>query len=309
MNKEILNCAIISPMFSFGSDRRSPELRTSELKALMRYIFRIANTELMTSRLFEAEARRFGDAEKHASPVRLQMKPQPDKIMKQSYESLLLHEKKTKNTKNTKNKVPCFPTGESFQIVIRTKLDTDLAWYREWITLSLILGGIGKRTRRGRGCVAVDNPNITKQNILYWIADRLNELNQGASGQDTSSYKVLNNEIAANTQLSRFKRPIIEKIKLGREINDINDFLTMVDIASHEIKKNSSQFGSRFATGFAGKSQWRFASSLIVSLTRTHDHAVFPVYTYVKAVHNRKELDRNYQERDRFISYIEGERH
>lgn len=39
-----LNCTIISPMFSYGN-QRAAELRPSELKGLMRYMFRAAILE------------------------------------------------------------------------------------------------------------------------------------------------------------------------------------------------------------------------------------------------------------------------
>lgn len=61
-----LNCTIISPMFSYGNQRT--ELRPSELKGLMRYMFRAAILEPDTKNLYKLESKYFGNAEKIASP-------------------------------------------------------------------------------------------------------------------------------------------------------------------------------------------------------------------------------------------------
>ncbi|NKI20068.1 type III-B CRISPR module RAMP protein Cmr1 [Paenibacillus dendritiformis] len=316
-----LNCTIISPMFSAGNQRA--ELRPSELKGLMRYMFRAAILESETKELYKLESKYFGNAEKDASPVRLQFKPPTLPATSQKF---LLH-----RTEEKKNKQFGFPRDTTFELVIRTRHNNDkdskkypdIKEYEEWLALSLVLGGMGKRTRRGRGCVALDEQHsVPKEKLLTWIAEKLNEWNhkagitKGAVCGD-SPYRVIDDhtiETAETVDLNGFCRPVIEKIILGKEIKDkdVCKFLEVVDDASHEIKRRHPK--KRFATGFAvGKE--RFASSVIVSVTRTADQILLPVYTYVKAVYqkdNQKDdqkngaFDTDYEERNEFISIIEG---
>ncbi|BFH24987.1 hypothetical protein PMJ11TS3_65840 [Paenibacillus melissococcoides] len=291
----------------------------------MRYMFRAAILEPDTKNLYKLESKYFGNAEKIASPVRLQIKPPTLPATSQKF---LLHRKE-----ETKNRQFGFRRG-TFELVIRTRHNNDkdnkkypdIGEYKEWIALSLVLGGMGKRTRRGRGCVALDEQHsVPKEKLLTWIAKKLNEWNHKAGITNSAacggfSYRVIDDhtiETAETVDLNGFCRPVIEKIILGKEIKDIDKFLAAVDRATHTHRINELKLNplkKRFATGFAvGKE--RFASSVIVSVTRTADQILLPVYTYVKAVYqkdNQKDdqengaFDTDYKERDKFISIIEG---
>ena len=315
-----LNCTIISPMFSAGNQQRA-ELRPSELKGLMRYMFRAAILESDTKELYQLESKYFGNAEKDASPVRLQFKPPTLPATSQKF---LLHRKE-----ETKNRQFGFRHDTTFELVIRTRHNNDkvskkypdIKEYEEWIALSLVLGGMGKRTRRGRGCVALDEHHqhsVPKEKLLTWIAEKLNNWNRkagitnGAACGDFPSRVIDDHtiETAETVDLNRFCRPVIEKIILGKEIKDIDKFLAAVDRATHRIKKDFDPPEKGFATGFVGRGfpgTTRFASSVIVSVTRTADHVLLPVYTYVKAIYQKDgAFDTDYKERNTFISFIEG---
>jgi CRISPR-associated protein Cmr1 len=306
-NKRILTCNVISPMFSYGGDL---ELRPTELKALMRYMYRAAMLEPDTTKLFEKESDKFGDAEKQASPVRLQM--QLNSHLEPYYQRLLLHKpKEWEDYQSGKKKVmknypkKCFAPDTRFKLIIRTRnKNTDIHWYENWVKLSLILGGMGKRSRRGRGCVAVDNMPSTKQNLMEWVKTQLNHINS-----EDDSYQLNNNEIINHSVLLKdLKRPVIEKIRLGKEITDIDKFLTAVDKASHHIKRNFKPKGN-FATGFA-KGRERFASSIIISVIKVEDKGkaiLLPIYTFVKPIHEKYnfEQDKANNERNTFISKME----
>ncbi|MCB8818365.1 type III-B CRISPR module RAMP protein Cmr1 [Desulfosporosinus shakirovi] len=309
MNKSILHCAVISPMFSYGNQKL--ELRPTELKGIMRYIYRIANHSVDTKLLYKVESKYFGDAEEHASPVRLQMKVAGIKL---GLQPLLLH--KPIDDKNKKK--PHFEIGTTFDVVIRTlfRANKDVdekphEWYKELVLLSIVLGGLGKRTRRGRGCVTTTElTQKNNQQLLMWVTDHLNEIND-----NKFLYEIKNGVIVAVADLSRFKRPVIEKIEIGKEIKDINAFLESVDEAAHTIKCtwHKRMPDDKFATGFVvpkrdSNGSGRFSSSVIVSVTQTSD-GIFPIYTYVKAIYNSSPLDIDCQERDEFISLIKGGLH
>lgn len=303
MEKLMMDCEIITPLFSSGIDPKKAELRTSELKALMRYVYRIASNTLETKELYKEEARLFGDAENHASPIRLQLvgkNLEPDKNV-----PLLLHKGFPKSK--------CFPVGRTFSIVLRKFLNKgeSLQFYQNLIILSLILCGLGKRSRRGRGCSVVDAgesvPHLTRETLLPWIADQLNLINEQTTVTDHETYIFDNHKIKVHPKAyknwSEHNRPVIEEIRVGKPIDDIKDFLTRVDLASHKIKKKYASREKLFATGYAD-GRGRFASSLIISVTRTSDEKLFPVYTFVKAVVGDRPLDSDYKERYEMVKSI-----
>ncbi|MFD7522663.1 hypothetical protein [Paenibacillus chitinolyticus] len=305
MNKETLNCELITPMFSSGMDTKKAELRASELKALMRYVYRISNQTLDTQKLYEEEARLFGDAEKHASPIRLQLVAGE---LKTERKLLLLHPKA-----GHKPISECYPEKGTYSIVLRKFLNKGegMSFYRNLILLSFILGGMGKRSRRGRGCSAVVNagesaPDLTREALLPWMTEQLNLLNAtSASPAYVLEKDIIRFHPNRYENWSRYNRPVIEKIRLGKPINNVNKFLLEVDLASHKIKLSPPK-NNLFATGYAYKGS-KFASSLLISVTRTSKGELLPVYTFVKAVVDRNTpLDKDHTERNEMISFIEG---
>lgn len=309
MDKRVIDCEIITPMFSSGSNRAEAEFRVSELKALMRYTFRIASNIVESRELYKKEAQLFGDAEQHASPIRIQV---VEKELPKKREALLLH-------KSTQP-VGCLIAGGTFEIVLRKFLDKgeDLDFYQNLLRLSLILGGLGKRSRRGRGCIAWNHDhtgdyasNLTSESLLYWVTKQLNILNGHSANSENPAYIMRDGQIDIHPQLKatwdQHQRPVIERICIGEPILNITDYLKKVDQASHDIKKYYPAKDSLFATGYT--TGGRFASSLLISVTRIGDEQLIPVYTFVKAIINRNKyqqaLDIDHEERTRMISLIE----
>jgi CRISPR-associated protein Cmr1 len=99
-------------MFSYGNQKL--ELRPTELKGMMRYIYRIVNHSVDTKLLYKVESKYFGDAEEHASPVGLQMKVTG---VKPGWQQLLLH--KPIDDKNRKKQH--FEIGTTFDVIIDRK--------------------------------------------------------------------------------------------------------------------------------------------------------------------------------------------
>jgi CRISPR-associated protein Cmr1 len=159
----------------------------------------------------------------------------------------------------------------------------------------------------------VTTTELTQKNnkqLLSWVTEQLNKING-----NKSLYEIKDGVIVAVADQSGFKRPVIEKIEIGKEIKDINAFLQSVDEATHTIKCTGHNRipADKFATGFVvpkrdSNGSGRFSSSVIVSVTQTSD-GIFPIYTYVKAIYNSSPLDIDCQERDEFISLIEGGLH
>ncbi|MCS7459010.1 hypothetical protein N0M98_02545 [Paenibacillus doosanensis] len=308
MEKRVIDCEIITPMFSSGSMSTEAEFRVSELKALMRYTYRIASNIVQTKHLYQTENQLFGDAEHHASPIRIQV---VEKNLPKRREPLLLHK--------PARPVECLLDGGAFEIVLRKFLDKgeNLDFYQNLLILSLILGGLGKRSRRGRGCIAFAHAYehalyLTRETLLPWVTEQLNVLNGQLANSENATYMLNDGEISIHPKLKtiwdQHKRPVIERVCLGKPVSNVRSYLKKVDQASHDIKKYYKPVNRNFfATGYIGGG--RFASSLLISVTRTSNGQLIPVYTFVKAIIDPKKqeqvLDINYEERNKMISLIE----
>ncbi|WP_066194113.1 RAMP superfamily CRISPR-associated protein [Gracilibacillus timonensis] len=308
--KEILHCEVISPMLSHGNLdnglKTKPELRSTELKALMRQTYRMAKMTQTTTDLFQHESIYFGDAQSKASPISIQMyESQQNRnadIVDTSSKLFFYKEQGRRN--------PIAHTIQKdslFDIILRykgyrmeEKADMSIRWYINLLKLSAILGGIGGRSRRGRGCFIV--PNMSNHSdLLDWMVQQLNNFN------DNCPYKVEKPSTIKNKQgHTKRNHPIIEEIRLGKEVSKVEDFLQRVDKAAHEIKQDTNKYHYKRTTGFA-ESGKRFASSLIVSITKTKDEKLIPVYTFVEAIQGGRPITETNQERDNFVKKVEKE--
>lgn len=328
-------CRVISPMFSYGNGLLEP--RATEIKGLLRNTYRIANPDLDLKTLYQYETMLFGghsldksgEIAMKASPLRIQMYEQ--KLKSDTDKQLLrLHVKeRVSYDENNKQQVnygqPCFRRGKLFEIILSITSECDdfssiphlknedpVRWYTELFHLMLVLCGIGKRSRRGRGCMTADKLlQIPESELPKWVAAHLNEV------CGTRAYTESGNRVSMLESFgSAHDRPFIKEIRFGKLQNaaDVNEYLKKVDKASHEIK---GDFRWPNATGFArgqsrfARGQSRFASSVIVSLTEIRD-GVVPVYTLLNPVCNGNQLGNTikfykpFEEQNDFIKRIEA---
>jgi|GEM_PF-2567247 len=297
---------VISPMFSYGLRHRL-EARPTELKGLLRNTFRISNPKLHLDELYKLEVELFGGQLEEsgtvvvkASPLRIQMSEQKVNSDK-SVQRLRLHRDKDGNNPS----FSMFKIDSKFNLklsvnyqnvdfdkipFIKTK-DELIQWYTDLFHLSLIIGGIGKRSRRGRGCMTTDDlMKISVNKLPGKVAELLNSMSKDKPyiayeksvklqipKENTNIKDNQNNQVVEN-------RPYITEIRFGHQLKDITNggieqYLKKVDNASHEIK---IRYKKSYAIGFV-ESGNRFASSVIVSLVEIKD-GIIPVYTFLNTV-------------------------
>lgn len=308
MEEKMVVCTLITPMFSFGAYENNLELRTAELKGAMRYMYRIA-CPAITRILAEDEAQLFGAAtgagrlEEHASPIRLMIRGN----MKNQSKDLLLH-------RETKRKIlPCFVDG---QIQITAYLNpvilrkssglcqkVDLEWYENLIKLSLILCGMGRRSRKGRGCFDIADMTFqNKQEMLEWICKTLNEIAAVSSQKVAGAFEVKNQKILSTIDC-RDKRPVIQKIWAGQRIEHthIEGYLLAVDQACHKLKEGDTELARITGNGSHDR---KFASPLLIRIVKTKE-GYYPVYMLIKGVCNGRIIDFNCSQREQFIGELE----
>lgn len=335
MEERVLKGQLLTHMFSFGENRNVPEFRATELKGAMRYLYRITCPAVVKD-LYKCEAELFGGSAGenegragHASPIQLlvsalnQETLEPNPVVKKK---LLLH-------KDNGCELTSLYEGE-FQIKIRKNIHiqesslskkADLDWYKNLAGLSLIMCGMGKRSRKGRGRMMLEEYQLKgKADALKWICSVLNQIAGVQNVENRELYKVENEHIQPCTQLVKSNfwkgelfRPVIKKVILGSplfkvkecaekmEQGDVQDFLRRVDVACHNLlalchgKDGEGMFGDligqqhiELRATMGAEIGERLASSLIIGLIKTED-GVYPVYTLVKAFKQEEKKKKN----------------
>lgn len=323
MEEKTMICTLVTPMFSYGAYQiKHSEMRITELKGIMRYTYRIISPCRSVQQLKEVEDELFGGAaesnessSKHASPLRMLIR---DDSLIRGNSRLLMH-KKERNPQ-----MECFVSG-SFRILLRLNPHTsrvmqkrfpmvDLNWYEDLIELSLTLCGLGKRSRKGRGSVAVmDRCFDDKQKILEWILSKLNQFasicpdtNTIGANDNKKYYIAEDDKIYSIFNAQGYNRPVIQAIYLGKRIEEtqVREYLRAVDKTCHDEKGRSSSEGDKFVTG--GSYGKRFASSLLLSFIKTVE-GIYPLYTFITPVCRDIKIERDKRVREQFIQKVETE--
>lgn len=348
MEEKTLKCTLITPLYSYGAyQNKIPEIRTSQLKGIMRYTYRIACPARYTKNLFTNETHLFGgaagdhsDTPGQASPLRLLVREGSDIRMENA---ALLYHKATDPKKNQNPAMNHFKEG-SFSVTLRLNpliksqmppyfREINLDWYVDIAALSLMLCGLGRRSRKGRGSVFIHEKKFeSPEAALTWICSVLNRIAVTTKGVKKSAYKRNEFEIIPEPNYghgqasdhyfnySEITRPVIQKIRIGGKLGQCSaeQYLKALDLCCHnlelkEIKDDAGVPLDKYITGNE-KHKERLASPLIISLLRIGED-IYPLYTFVKALaplnrdHNAPasdEFDPDCRQRMTFIKHLEN---
>lgn len=308
MKKKIVIGEAISPIVSQDGSQML-DLRPSEWKALMRSTWRSLQRDPSTEKLYKREVAYFGGvlaSHSVAAPIRFQTKLKEPVNKKR--EVMLLH-------RASGFKKNAYSYGTSFEYVFRYQphmVDSSVVdTYVELFELSLLLGGIGLRSRRGRGAVSPKRIiegkerdvliGETAEEVAEEIFQKIIRIDQNApfARNETIIYRTVNDA-------SHVKYPVLEKIEVGQPIgDDVTSFLKRVDQTSHHVKKHGPPGNCGFLTGEGGTS--RFSSSLVITLVRSGTN-IYPLYVQLRAVKGNRVLNASPERDDRieFINQLEG---
>jgi CRISPR-associated protein Cmr1 len=285
MEKLTFNCEVITPMFLAGADGATPELRPASIKGALRFWWRAMHGELEWKKLAEEEGKIFGDTKQRSSIlIRIDKK-----LSKVSKDYLLPH----KMRENERSIANCFPASElyneSFEVtltLVNNNCGLNVEQVKSLFILTCILGGFGKRSRRGAGSVNVKSLEfITKINQGGNVETAVNNKVEITPIESLESILNLINEIKINkykldknaiipVNPSEYKNefPYIKEIKIGSSIKAIKD----IGLATHDIM-NSEPFIYKTTVG-AGKP--RLASPVYISILQN----LHPVITTLNLV-------------------------
>jgi len=231
MKRIVLTCETVTPMFMYGADGKTPELRPSEFKGMMRFWWRAARAETDIAKLKVNEAKLFGGtgSGEGKSKVKLQVlyNLPPNMIgrnLKDDYGLVWDFDHDSRSLKGDhagiayllystilpgKEKAYMKP-GFVFNIVISSIDELAYKHALSALWLAICFGGFGTRSRRGGGNVVVTKvsgdsyginfiPNGNdKKSLGDWINANLfvlGSIHVARSTKETVQYSTLPNTI------------------------------------------------------------------------------------------------------------------
>lgn len=262
-------CEVITPMFLAGADGTTPELRPASIKGALRFWWRAMNGHLEWKKMLELEGKIFGNTQQRSSLI---IRIEQD-LGKTSKESLLPHK--------GGSLTPCFPkSDESFIVKFSlTKIENDfnLESIKALFILTSILGGLGKRSRRGFGSFRITNINnqaYSEEQKLENLLPFMNVLVVKNSANE-DKFKIDRNRIILNSKslyrdLGEF--PYVTEIHIGTQVKTVSE----IGNSTHKVMSSDS-FLYKSTVG-AGKP--RFASPIYISMLKEN----LPIITTLKTV-------------------------
>lgn len=243
---------IITPLAIGGALPRSLELRPASLKGALRFWWRAINTDLPLDEMKKAEGGIFGSSAEDQGKAKFSVQILAKKLKQRSY-SPIYHERGRWG-------IEAFVPGQKLTIVLRSVGDAkNHKTYEDILQLALLLGGLGKRTRRGFGCIELQSINGKKTFVAETGEDYLAQLHTFLEAFKPGCFFRGSNRIWSSNNFSG-DYPWIREIEIGKAYQDYSDLLAAISVAAH-------QHDSHY-TGFAGKIG-RFASPIYVSAVKT----------------------------------------
>jgi len=237
-----LKCQIITPMFMAGADGRTPELRPSEFKGMMRWWWRAIKAEDDTEKLRKDEAKIFGgtgekDGRSKVSIVIDNHHPPSDFIGENISSEIrdkngckyLLYSTFALKVRGEPLIRKYIKDGYNFTINLKAH---DKESYKQALAslwLSIYLGGFGTRARRGGGnLVVLNNPENdfdldfivkgnTPQEVANWVIGNFKKVCKMITGDEKPENFAVS---YSNLSFSRF---IISKKNFDSWIDALND--------------------------------------------------------------------------------------
>ncbi len=220
MDNIAYNLKTVSPVFCSGANK-SVEIRPASFKGIMRYWYRALVAENDLKKLHKRENELFGSTS-NSSSFRIRLLNNINKRRDVEKKCLLPHKNKPFSNAIKQN-VP-------FKLELSAKFR--LEEIKDVFELALLLGGIGKRSRRGFGSIANTEWKFEDTNdLMNRILKILNEHSGKKYIMDDRIISVKKNGIFAKTSL--FDYPTIEKIRIGSAFNSCDDLLRKIGKDTH----------------------------------------------------------------------------
>lgn len=223
-------CETITPMFLSGADGSTPELRAPSIKGALRFWWRAMNGHLGLEELKEREGQIFGDTKRRS------------KVIIQSPIITKIHDVHKISVTPHKNGGEKQPIMYDFNLNLRFDENTisknDLIFL---FKVTFLLGGLGKRSRRGFGAV---NIKLAQENTYLF-----------PNKKSVEDFLKSNDFLLKTNPTNTIDYPFIKETILGVQMNKI---LTQIGTQTHKFYKYTV-----YSLGFARKEKVREKNKIV----------------------------------------------
>jgi CRISPR-associated protein Cmr1 len=280
-----LDLEIVTPLFMAGADGRTPELRPPSFKGMMRFWWRAMKGEDDITKLAEEEASIFGGTGKEEGRSKVSLKLFGRNLKTNRFTPL--PHKQTIFTFLGFEPKQDFKCVATFGSISDKETKIALAALR----LALLLGGFGKRSRRGFGSISYKAFNNLAE-VVEEIRDIDAAINKNrtfnGNGQKNEYSIILERDINVSTPAY----PRIRKIHLGRNYTSSHDeLLKKIGDASHTNRDNAlGAINPRMASPIVitiakvGKSFYPIATELTSHFPEGYTHDIKAQFKFIKEV-------------------------
>lgn len=270
MIAKIMVCKIITPLFMSGADGQIPEIRPSEIKGMMRFWWRAINGHQSITSLKKSEEELFGSSDEAVGRSKFSLRINHTKLDTLEYQPV--------PTKSFK--APAFKPDQTFNLVLSANDGFNgFETIFNLLKISLILGGFGKRSRRGFGSLQIVKENGSDFVFNYSLESICNILNAIVS----KGFKVSDNKIIRINAVSKDAHyPYIKEIEIGnKSYSSWEALIKKIGVAAHEHDCYYTGFTETVKVKEKNKERkesYRFASPVYVSIIKK-DGNYYPIIT------------------------------
>lgn len=289
MESITFTCKVITPMFLAGADGKTPELRAPSIKGAMRFWWRAMNANLLEpngsqwdyKKLKEDEGNLFGgtgDSTSRSSFSLQVISGEKQRIIPN--ERLVPHDPR-------KGSGEAFGPGHQFKITIRTAKRDNVEKLTALLHIIAVLGGVGKRSRRGMGSFAVEEVRHNNQVVENLYPKTLDQLLDTVKIISAHFAKKGDKIVGISPKSPDY--PFIKEIEWGKPDSRI---LEKISKTTHDLKLQNGQV---YEASLGHATRGRFASPIYVSVVEGN----IPVITTLNTVPRREEefkINRNLQD-------------
>lgn len=276
-------CEVITPMFLAGADGRVSELRPPSIKGAMRFWWRALNGHLPLDKLKKREGAIFGDT-KNRSRFTVSIK------------ALDIHRGTHKPVMHKGYSLPCILPKSTFEVTFRVPMKTkdwDIKKTGQLFELVTILGGLGKRVRRGMGSIDIlssDGDWNKQKPLISHIKGLLTAF---------SDYYIIKDDIIYNNFSGGMQYyPWIRQIEIGDHNSNI---LKDISDITHELHARYPRYKKDvYEASLGHASRGRFASPIYVSVVKGEK----PIITSLNTIPDRNPRDISLRLQDEFRDKI-----
>jgi CRISPR-associated protein Cmr1 len=267
MKNITFTCETITPLFMFGADGVTPELRAPSIKGVLRFWWRAMNAHLSLPALKEREGFIFGSTDQRSKI-----------IIRVEDATNLIHSIAIRPTRAIEYRPfakAAIQKAQCFKIIIQIQPNPYISLQtveQLWI-LTCLLGGFGARSRRGFGSIRIIQKNDitfsmpTSYDTLLSYLNAVNGSEKGFFFKKSIDKRGREMIVSTFSTLKNVDYPYIKQIQIGRRQSNLP--IKISDTANHFHRQDRRNYENSL-----GSATPRWASPIYVSVFKDKKDSV-----------------------------------